>query len=70
MVKQKLLDVARDTLLRKHLSYCTEQNYIYWMRGLIGSIPMLPLSGAGNMSFRRRSYVKIPALGNWKTPST
>ena len=35
MVKQKLLDVARDTLLRKHLSYRTERTYIYWMRKFI-----------------------------------
>ena len=31
MVKQKLLDVARDALRRKHLSYRTEHAYIYWM---------------------------------------
>lgn len=35
MVKQKLLDIARDTLRRKHLSYRTEQAYIYWMRKFI-----------------------------------
>ena len=35
MVKQKLLDTARDTMRRKHLSYRTEQAYIYWMRHFI-----------------------------------
>jgi hypothetical protein len=35
MVKRKLLDMARDTLRRKHLSYRTEQTYIYWMRKFI-----------------------------------
>jgi integron integrase len=35
MVKQKLLDTARDTMRRKHLSYRTEQAYIYWMRQFI-----------------------------------
>jgi len=35
MVKRKLLDIARDTLRRKHLSYRTEQAYIYWMRKFI-----------------------------------
>ena len=35
MVKQKLLDMARDTLRRKHLSYRTEQVYIHWMRKFI-----------------------------------
>jgi len=35
MVKQKLLDMARDTMRRKHLSYRTEQAYIYWMRQFI-----------------------------------
>jgi len=35
MVKQKLLGIARDTLRRKHLSYRTEQAYIYWMRKFI-----------------------------------
>ena len=32
MVKQKLLDSARDTMRRKDPSYRTEQVYIYWMR--------------------------------------
>jgi hypothetical protein len=35
MVKQKLLEVARDMLRRKHLSYRTEQAYICWMRKFI-----------------------------------
>lgn len=35
MVKQKLLDMARDTLRRKHLSYRTEQANIYWMKKFI-----------------------------------
>jgi hypothetical protein len=35
MVKLNLLDFARDTMRRKHLSYRTEQAYIYWIRKLI-----------------------------------
>jgi hypothetical protein len=38
MVKQKLLDFARDTLRRKHLSYRTKQAYIYWMRKFIWTL--------------------------------
>ena len=35
MVKQKLLDLARDTIRTRHLSYRTEQAYIYWIRKFI-----------------------------------
>lgn len=35
MVKQKLLDLARDTIRTKHLSYRTEQAYVYWIRKFI-----------------------------------
>jgi Phage integrase, N-terminal SAM-like domain len=35
MVKQKLSDIALDTLRRKHLSYRTEQAYVCWMRKFI-----------------------------------
>jgi len=32
MVRQKLLDVARDALRMKHLDYRTVEVYIYWIR--------------------------------------
>lgn len=35
MVKQKLLDQARDVIRTRHLSYRTEQAYLYWMRKFI-----------------------------------
>jgi len=35
MVRQKLLDQARDTIRIRHLSYRTEQAYLYWMKKFI-----------------------------------
>jgi site-specific recombinase XerD len=35
MVKQKLLDQARDTIRTRHMSYRTEQAYLYWMKKFI-----------------------------------
>ncbi|MEM6433118.1 MAG: phage integrase N-terminal SAM-like domain-containing protein [Cyanobacteria bacterium P01_D01_bin.115] len=32
---RKLLDQDRDQIRLKHCSHCTEQTYVYWIRGYI-----------------------------------
>jgi hypothetical protein len=46
MVKQKLLDTARDIMRRKHLSYRTEEGYICLMgKSIDGHIWTAEISG-------------------------
>jgi hypothetical protein len=73
MVKQKLLDTARDTMRRKHLSYRTEQAYVYWMRQFIlfqgkrhpGEMGVKRDEGRSSVSSIKRSIWRFLELSSW-----